>query len=279
MWDDSDVITLTDLTETDEFREAIESLDKPPVYPEDVKAHPPRQYQGMEYALVGMAIDYLIRFEIQRRNPKAMIYTGDLVAEQAVVYEDELRSPVSDILAGAKANCTAYANGSDAVELPTRECLDLARLENLVRGGDSVIASVDRYLGESDDDLEEDLENLIDIADPILDVGRYAVLNPVLANRGVVADADLIVDDALIDMKTTINPEFTNSFWRQLVGYLVLMDIHSNLNEKTHNWTIDWPDEFGVYFSRSGDLRLLNTDPIYKHESYPDVRACIEEQL
>lgn len=279
MWGDSEVVRLTDLTDSDEFKEVVEDIDKPPVFPEEVQAHPPRQYQGMEYALVGMAIDYLLRFEIQRRNPETMIYTGDLIAEQAVRYEDDLHSPISDILAGAKANCIAYANGSDDVTLPTREALDLARLENLVRGDESIMPAVDRYLGEGDDDMEEDLENLIDIADPILDGGRYAVLNPVLANEGVVADADIVLDGALIDMKTTINPEFTDSFWRQLLGYLVLMDIKSNLNYQTHNWTIEWPDEFGVYFSRSGDLRLLNTDPIYKHKNYPSIRACIESKL
>lgn len=275
-WDGS-VTTLTDLTETDEFKSKVERFTKPPLGIEAVVAEPTRNYQGMEYALMGMAIDYLLRFEIQRENSDAEIHTGTLVAEQAVQFDDEMTSDVSGVLAGAKGSCIAYANGSD--EVPTQAVLDLARLENLVRGGDSVIPSIDKYLGERDTDLEEDLRNLIDIADPILDVNEYAVLNPVLANSGVVADADIVIDDALIDMKTTINPKFTDEFWRQLIGYLVLMDIQSDRGWETHGWSIERPEEFGVYYARSGDLKLLSTEPIYTDESYDELREFVEEKM
>lgn len=275
-WDGS-VTTLTDFTETDEFKSKVDSFTKPPLGIDSVIAKPTRNYQGMEYALMGMAIDYLLRFEIQRNNPDAEIYTGTLVAEQAVQFDDEMKSDVSGVLAGAKGSCLAYANGSETV--PNQAVLDLARLENIVRGGESVISSIDKYLGERDSDLEADLQNLIDIADPILDVNEYAVLNPVLANSGVVADADIVIDDALIDMKTTINPEFTDEFWRQLIGYLVLMDIQADRGWETHGWEVKRPDEFGVYYSRSGDLKLLSTEPIYTDDEYEGLRSFVEDQM
>lgn len=274
---DSDVVTLTDLTESDEFKELVGGIDKPPIFADEVVATPPRDYQGMEYALIGMAVDYLLRFEIQRRNPNASIYVGDLIAEQAVRFDDKMNSDIPGILAGAKASCIAYVNGLD--EVPTQAVLDLARLENIVRSGESVIESIDKYLGRGDDDLEEDLENLIRIADDILSVEECAVLNPVLANAGIVADADIVLDGALIDMKTTINPKFSSEFWRQLIGYLVLMDIQSERGGVTNGWSIEKPNEFGVYFSRSGDLKLLSTEPIYTHEDYNKLKEFMERML
>jgi len=279
MWTNSDVTSLSDITETDEFTEVMESFKKPPLHPSSVDVYPTRDYQGMEYMLIGMAIDYLIQFEMKRRNPQIDIYSGPLLAEHATEYEDDLHSPISNILSGAKANCKAYANGSDDISLPTQEVLDLARLENLVRSGESVFASVDRYLGESDEDMETDLEELISIAEPVLNIEDYAVVNPTIANESIVADADFIIDDTVIDLKTTINPEFSDSMWKQLVGYLVLLDIQSNLNETTHGWDIEWPDNFGVYYVRSGDLQVLDSSPVYRHSEYPELRASIESEL
>lgn len=271
------VITLTDLTETDEFKQLSSELDMPPVGIKPAEVTPPRKYHGMEYALVGMAIDYLLRFELQREYQSKNIYTGDLVAENAVHFDDKLKSDVTGLLASAKAISTAYVNGAETV--PTKEVLDLARLENIVRGGTKVIDSVDAYLGQSDDDMETDLEQMRQLAMSVLTVDDYAVLNPVLANRGIVADADMIVDDALIDIKTTINPEFTQKFWRQLIGYLILLDIQEDIGGSTHGWEITAPKKFGVYFSRSGDLTLLSTEPVYNHQSYPELREFVEQRF
>lgn len=277
-WDD-EVTTLTDFTETSEFKDAVSEFTKPVIGVEPVTATPPRDYQGLEYALIGMAIDYLLRFEVQRRNPNADIHTGELIAENAMHprYADASEHDIAGVLAGAKASCTAYVNGDD--EVPTQEVLDLARLENLVRGGPQLLDSIDKYLGEGDEDLEQDLLNLLELADPILDVEEYAVLNPVLAERGVVADADMILDGALIDLKTTINPEFTSKFWRQLLGYLVLLDIQSERGTVTRGWEVTCPDEFGVYFARSGDLKMLSTEPVYTHEEYDEVKELMLEAL
>ena len=54
--------------------------------------------------------------------------------------------------------------------------------------------------------------------------GRPAVLNPVFAQSSAVggADADLISDGMLLEIKTTINPRIDGAWIRQLLGYLLL---------------------------------------------------------
>lgn len=76
-------------------------------------------------------------------------------------------------------------------------------------------------------------------------LARPAVLNPVFTQSSAVggADADLISDGTLLEIKTTINPRIDGAWIRQLLGYLLL----------------DTDDEFsvssiGLYLSRQGRL-------------------------
>lgn len=62
--------------------------------------------------------------------------------------------------------------------------------------------------------------------------GSEVVLNPTfgLASQAIGgADADCILDGTLVDIKTTGNAAFKPDYWRQLVGYLTLADIHERI--------------------------------------------------
>ena len=77
-------------------------------------------------------------------------------------------------------------------------------------------------------------------------------LNPTFDGSGYIggADADLIVDTCLIDIKTTIGPRVQNRDLYQLLGY-VLLDF-------SHEYELD---QVSLYFSRQGTtLRWPLTD-------------------
>jgi hypothetical protein len=111
---------------------------------------------------------------------------------------------------------------------------------------------------------------------PELD-GERVVLNPIFAGSGDIggADADLIIDGCLIDIKTTIDPKFSKRrLLYQLLGYALL----------------DYNDEFaidavGVYLSRQAlfvrfELQPLLMTLVDAHRvSLPDLRESFREAV
>lgn len=138
-----------------------------------------------------------------------------------------------------------------------RYCLVLALFEEVYRtgalaessllyriGGETPLAALLAALPE---DWVADLVALASLALTAFAerLDRPAVLNPVFAASEVIggADADLIADGALVEVKATVNPRIDGAWIRQLVGYTLL----------------DTGDEFGIsaialYLARQGRL-------------------------
>jgi hypothetical protein len=76
-------------------------------------------------------------------------------------------------------------------------------------------------------------------------LSRPAILNPIFAGSFDIggADADMIVDGCLIDLKATISPQLKAEFLYQLAGY-VLLDYH----DAYHLTSV------GIYMARQGIL-------------------------
>ena len=137
-------------------------------------------------------------------------------------------------------------------DLLLRHCVVMAALDVFVRAGfdpRSVLLNPEsrRTVGEllavAEQVWLDDLRGLSwDFEQGLPDLwGRPAILNPTFDGSGFVggADADLISDGCLIDVKTTINPLKDADWIYQLIGYALL----------------DWHDEHriervAVYFSR-----------------------------
>ncbi len=117
-----------------------------------------------------------------------------------------------------------------------RYCFALGLFEEVFRTGTvapgsllnaiGATTTVDEFLGAIPDMWVEDLAQLAQL---FLDAfgdrfARPAVLNPVFAQSRAVggADADLISDGTLLEIKTTINPRIDGAWIRQLLGYLLL---------------------------------------------------------
>lgn len=139
----------------------------------------------------------------------------------------------------------------------SRYCFGLSLFEEVFRTGMVAPGSLldglrptttlDEFLSAIPDVWVEDLAQLAPL---FLEAfgdrfGRPVVLNPVFAQSRAVggADADLISDGMLLEIKTTINPRIDGAWIRQLLGYLLL----------------DTPGEFevtslGLYLARQGRL-------------------------
>ena len=120
-----------------------------------------------------------------------------------------------------------------------------------------------------------------------------------------VPDADIIVDDMLIDIKTTKKMDFTRDYFNQLVGYYVLsrlgmvntdMDVVDDDDEydgskglvvtlpggrkATFNITGSITDieKIGIYFSRYGKLYTMPVEPIRENPRFAEF-VCEFERI
>ena len=187
--------------------------------------------------------------------------------------EKQPRHLEADVLLSFFAELEAFVNRtapaqrrlSEADEnVLLRYCVVMAALDEFYRSGDNqnnVLltpvpkASLEELLALSEDEWIDDLRslswNFYDNFNPLL--SQQVCLNPTFDGSEFVlgADADLIVDGCLIDIKTTINPLKDSSWIYQLLGYVLL----------------DWHDEnqikdVAIYFSRQSFLLKWNIDDL-----------------
>lgn len=136
----------------------------------------------------------------------------------------------------------------------------LAQLDSIYRAG-----FIDENMGVIDEGDLIDLKKLITIVNPDYFKAReVCMLNPTFGNASQLvggADADLIIDDTLIDIKTTKNLRLDKGIFHQLVGYYILFKIGGIDNSPSKPRI----ERLGIYYSRHGELYTI------------PVRAVIEE--
>ena len=248
------------------------------------------------YTLVGVAFDYLLRFEIQRRSPHAESSPwvadgvvdrlrhesadGNLVVESPIMRDGsadpslgidpvELIEIIQATVEDAKVVHAEYLQMSD----PSRndreriavQTLRLAHLDGIVRS---------RHLSPEFQTVDQgdvdDLVELLSVA-PATEFasGRRILLNPILGHAapGIGgADADLVADDLLVEVKTTSKPEIKSDYLDQLLGYFIL-------STRAEVGAQPFPElkSIGIYFSRHGHLWQITTDEWTQHPDFQEL--------
>lgn len=176
------------------------------------------------YALVGTAFDYLLRFYIKRMNPKAI--TDTWIAEIAVQKMDiyDRVGGFSQTIEKAKKYYKQYLKDGKLTPAVIKTAIRLARIDPFYRVGYR-----DPNMNVVHNDDVKDLRNLIKIVDKsIFKAKKVCVLNPTFGEasgyvRG--ADADILLDDTLIEIKTTKHRKIHLNTIYQLIGYYLLSRI------------------------------------------------------
>jgi hypothetical protein len=199
------------------------------------------------YATVGSAFDYAIRLFINKHNC-ALINDFPLVAEKGVREDKKRRQFINSF----KEKRELFLNSELLINDLLSDCIVLAKLESVFRSGKEFPNTEIFAVDEND---VKDLVNLINIIDHKLFMAKkQCILNPTFGNSSLYiggADADIIIDGALIDIKTTKLLKFTRDYFRQLTGYYLLNKRENNINGDINR--------LGIYYSRFG---LLYTFPI-----------------
>lgn len=205
---------------------------------------------------IGTAVDYAVRFELKRRVPTA--HERPWVAEH--------RRAQSDVVNGEKnfryaSRFVEKYRKKEGAPSPAdwrnlaRWSLRLAEIDLVMRSGineDLEICLRPRQWQEYIDEVAQIVrgcpwEELVALC-----LNGRAWLNPTFGRLSEDiggSDADLILGDALIEIKTTARPRVDRSFRRQLAGYYLLAREYSKSTRK-----LPIPNTIGILFTRQGDL-------------------------
>lgn len=225
------------------------------------------------YSLVATAFDYLFRFYLKRLNQQA-IEQDRWVAEEIslgfdgiVFYADSDRPEIvpelatdqrgrdlalqrESIITEAKENYRLYLKTGKVTDQLLRSAVGLAKLDVIFRTGRPGLVDL-----EDDDKRDrDDLRQLVKVI-PAGDFKEKAlcILNPTFGEASRLVgggDADVILDDTLIEVKTIKKCQLLSKYLHQLVGYYCLYQIGG-----VSGLPADRPlRRLGIYFSRQSYL-------------------------
>ncbi|MFH0978977.1 MAG: hypothetical protein V1837_06795 [Candidatus Woesearchaeota archaeon] len=200
------------------------------------------------FSLVGTAFDYLLRFYVQKNNVKTI--SNEWISTKLLNFTKYMGSTGKEIrsmLKQAKINYKEYLKKDISDDL-LRSCLLLAKIDNIQRSAGELPTS---FLVDEKD--MQDLKNLYYAIPDEVFKSDTCVLNPTFGPASIMlggADADLIIGDTLVDIKTTVDFTFTKSYFLQLVGYYIL----NKIGKVEGNDKKIQVNNLGIYYSRYGYL-------------------------
>ncbi len=246
------------------------------------------------FSLVGTAFDYLLRFYVEYLN-RECITTGRWIAEDAVdlllwrlsrvgrdIDSENIRKlrvsrkwpewlrkyanlcrKMDKIVSAAKSQHASFLKTGKVDDDLLRTLLGLAQIDPYFRAG-----YLEKNLGNVNSGDIQDLRNLFALIDPeIFRACSKIVLNPTFGKASKMvsgADADLIADDMIIEIKTTKKLQLTRHAFNQLIGYYILHKIGSIYGlPRRHQINV-----VGVYFSRYGCYHTIKVKDIINRKTF-----------
>jgi hypothetical protein len=235
------------------------------------------------YTLVGTAFDYLMRFYLMRLNPRHIAQTW--VAGEAInclrdlpevflrygYTSDQINRGLEEgnkIISQAQTELSHYLGSGKLTNKLIESALHLAQLDPIYRA-----RFIDPNIGIVDKGDVDDLRSLISHIDPAkFKAKKVCILNPTFGRGSELvggADCDLLLDDKLIDIKTTTVFQLKSDYYFQLIGYYILYKI-GGIDGAPKGIKIR---RLGVYFSRHAFLHLI---PISAFTENPEFLSFVD---
>jgi hypothetical protein len=230
--------------------------------------------QTKNYSLIGVAFDYLLRFEIKKLNPQAV--SQDWLAEYGLQYikqrsSKRLYEQGYLALVQAKEHYTQFLTTQIMNDELIKSVLLLAKLEAVVRG-----VNIQEDFQDINEKDVEDLKGLLAIVKPNDFTTTGAVfLNPTFGWASQLvggADADVVIDDCLIDIKTIKDLVLKRRDFDQVVGYYLLSKL-GGIDNASPNPEIK---RLGIYFSRYAHLYIMNIEDLFDSTRLPQILSWLE---
>lgn len=231
--------------------------------------------QHQEFALLGTAFDYAARVLTKAKFPIAK-QRGLWIAQEAAIAAAEKGEPIERVIAMADVveKSIAIFNRRVINDDFAWACINLANLDKFIRVG-----NMPKYVPYNPDhEMLADLKRLSKVfLDNFPMPQEDARLNPTFgAGSELVggADADLIFDGTLVDIKTTKNWALTIDYINQLIGYVILRDYNKGVVDPGGYCEIR---KVGIYFSRHGHLVTWDINSLISAEGRSRLLAFFED--
>jgi len=228
---------------------------------------------------IGAAFDYIFRFYIQRLNPQTAD-GGQWVAEGAIPIVQRVdrnrAARAREVVHAAKQLLVAFLKGDAQMsdEL-LASAIRLARLDTIYRSGrgleyfDSPITEAELhelrelYLHLNPDDWRTDGSCHLN---PTFGVASHAIGG---------ADADAMIGDLLVDLKSTKTLVLTIDDWLQVVGYRLLSILDQLVSGEIRTLT----KALGIYFARYGYLARWDANVVATEAAWHDAVVWLASAL
>jgi len=287
-------MSLTTIITEPEVRDQLKKLIRRPDFGGGRKLLAPPLTK--HYTLVGTAFDYLFRFYLKRVNPQA-VERSHWVAETAAFQTDagildaasgrieimpelatnpdkhKLAVKMQSIIDEAKYQLCQSLKTGRVTDRLLSSAIGLAKLDVIYRTGRPDLVDL-AYIDKRDQDDLRQLVRVIPAGD--FKAKAVCVLNPTFGEAsGLVggADADVILDDTLIDIKTTQKCRLLSNYLHQLAGYYCLYRIGGVTGVPA-----DKPlRRLGVYFSRYGYLYTVPVTECWQARDFSAFLSWFED--
>lgn len=264
------------LKDADEVRIVLDqTFDKPEFEISKERRAEPRT---TNYALIGTAFDYVLRFWLEKQytttesKPWVAHQGLNLTRIMSMETTTEDGQEFDEVMATIEQRHLEYLDTGEMTDELLASTLDLARFDWVYRSG-----RPPENLGEAQAGDIEDLRRLYEIIPQDEFLGAsHILLNPTFGSASNLvsgADADIVLDETLIDIKTVKDLTLKVDYWRQLVGYLVLADLAGDELAEMPRFS-----EVGIYFARHGILWRSSATEIYEHEKYEQFKTWFREK-
>lgn len=264
------------LRSDDQIKDLLKTyFDKPRLPPGPEMKAPPKTEN---YAMIGTAFDYLLRFEVARlnRDKTEKERRGGWIAESAInlIPDPDLQHKAQDMVETARKRRDQYISTGEATGELLRSVIHLARLDPIVRarrGHDRIGSEINPA------DIDDLHQLLATVPRDEFKAEKRCLLNPDFGSGSMLvggADADLMIDDTIIDFKTTKKWTVRRRVFDQLLGYYTLMHI----DDIRHVDPKPEVNRLSVYFSRHGKMHNYKIQNLIEKEDFSEFRDKFERR-
>jgi len=225
--------------------------------------------------IVGTAFDYVARFAIEYLNKDKNVITNMWIAEKYVeksVLSRRDKIDLGNIIINVKHLKAEYLlTGEMTTELIAGAIL-LAKIDLMHRAPRSGVVIYTEI-------SEADVMKIFKLYNKFMEFDWRAknvvYLNPsfdnILTSVGL-ADADVIIDDTLIEIKTVTQTGMSRQTFDQLMGYYLLSEV-GGINKDKHQNKIN---KIAVYSARYGDFIIIDLRDVFDKGRLSEIIKQIE---
>lgn len=226
--------------------------------------------------IVGTAFDYLLRFMIKWSYPGTK--EREWVAEKAIkLCPASQREKLSNMIKEVKEVNQEYTQTGNISNGLLEIAVLLGKLDIIYRSGYTY-----QNITGTDKSEIDDLKNLVATVNiEQFRWDKYCFLNPTFGEGSILvlgADADIVQDGIIIDIKTTSKIVFSQQYFKQLVGYYLLGRI-GGIHVGDDYVDGEEIEELAIYYSRYGYIFRFRIADIIDEGKIENVTELFRENI